>query len=66
MSTILTNEDRASATWARLRKHLNDRRDALRTKNDQPMSEAETAVLRGRIAEIKALLDLETVRPIIE
>ena len=63
---ILTDGDKLTPTWAKLEEHLKDRLAMLRAKNDAPMSEAETATLRGRIAEVKALLSLGDERPVID
>lgn len=52
--------DRESAVWQRLRAHYTDRLAVLRVMNDGDNDEIATARLRGRIAEIKYLLDLES------
>lgn len=58
MSRVLQPEDRASATWMRIREHLEKRLVQLREKNDKTMPDYETENLRGRIAEVKALISL--------
>jgi hypothetical protein len=51
--------DRQSPTWVKLKKHLQDRRDVLRRKNDNPnLDLTQTAVLRGSLREISNLLAL--------
>lgn len=52
-----------SGLWVRLRKHYEERLGELRAKNDAPLSAEETAAIRGRIAEIKRLLDLDAPPP---
>lgn len=62
----LTDREKLTPLWAALEGHLKARLATLRAKNDAPMSEAETAVLRGRIAEVKAFLSLGDERPAID
>jgi hypothetical protein len=52
----LATEDLLSATWARIQTALMRRLESLRIQNDADISEKETADLRGRIGEVKALL----------
>lgn len=54
----LATHERASEVWIRLEKHLTERLEALRLQNDADQPEEATAKLRGRIAEIKALLNV--------
>lgn len=54
----LGREDFASVTWQRLAQQLQDRLQELRELNDVPTSESNTAANRGRIAELKKILDL--------
>ena len=61
----LTDGEKISFGWVRLEKHLQDRLDKLRAKNDNPQSEAETAVLRGQIRELKYLLSLGEDKKVI-
>lgn len=51
--------DRDSAVWQRLRAYYSERLALLRVMNDGDNAEIATARLRGRIAEIKHLLDME-------
>lgn len=54
----LSLAERNSHLWQRLAKHLEGRLQKLRTENDTDLTESRTAQLRGRIAEIKALMAL--------
>lgn len=54
----LRSSDTASETWIRLHKHYTDRLERLRTQNDADQSPEKTAMLRGQIREVKALLAL--------
>ena len=56
---ILDLNDRQSQTWVKIKVHLNERLNDHRLKNDGRLSENDTAYLRGRIAEVKCLLDIE-------
>jgi len=48
-----------SPDWLAIEKHLNNKLKALREKNDShKLNHDQTCVLRGRIAEIKELLEL--------
>jgi len=65
-SILLDGADRASSTWQKLKKHLEARLHQLRVKNDndnQKLTEADTAALRGQIAAIKNLLAQGTPAP---
>lgn len=57
-----TQADRDSPLWRRLEEHMRERRDTLRAQNDTPKPEQDTALLRGRIAELTTLLDLARER----
>lgn len=54
----LSQAERMSAVWQRLERHCHERLDTLRRQNDHNLTEAETAKVRGRIAEIKRFLAL--------
>ncbi len=58
----LTSTDTASALWRSLSAHFNDRLAELRASNDAPATPEHTAMLRGRIAELKDLLRLADTR----
>jgi len=55
---VLSTADRQSALWLKLAKHVENRILTLRKQNDADQPESKTALLRGRIAELKALLAL--------
>lgn len=52
----LAASDVASNTWAKLERRLLERLQMLRSENDSPLDAAATATVRGRIAELKLLL----------
>lgn len=53
----LAASDTVSTTWAKLKRHLEERLAALRAQNDAlSMDPIATAATRGRIAELKLLL----------
>lgn len=56
---IITDQDKHSAVWVKLKQHFQDRIEMLRLKNDGEIDEKMTQKLRGRIAELKELIDLE-------
>lgn len=62
----LTPQDKASAVWPKLKAFMEQERDALRRKNDMQLGELETAALRGQIAQLSTLIDLDKDRPIPE
>ena len=55
----LLNSDQISPTWMKLKLHIEKRIEQLRKENDGDRTELETSKLRGRIAELKALLALD-------
>lgn len=59
----LTPGDRQSDTWARIKKHLTERREQLRRELEKDADEAQTAKLRGGVRELMLLLDLERDEP---
>lgn len=59
----LTESDRDSQTWTRLKKHLQARLEALHRENANDLSETQTAKLRGRIAMVQELLSLDKNLP---
>lgn len=59
----LTYADKASGLWLRLSAHLEYRLADARIKNDRPLTEFETAMLRGEIKAIKRILALGNDRP---
>ncbi len=61
----LTEHELASPLWRKLKEHWEARMEQLRSENDKNLNEIETARLRGRIAEVKASLDIGTPKPVI-
>lgn len=60
---LLTQVDVNSALWRKLEEHLKTKLLMLRAKNDGNLSADETAKLRGRIAEIKNMIELGNLAP---
>lgn len=56
---VLNQHDLQSAAWAKLRKHMEARLQALRIKNDTDLDPVATARVRGEIKNLKNLLALE-------
>lgn len=63
---VITQGDRMNPLWGKMMDLWQQRLDELRKLNDRPQSEENTATLRGRIAEIKALIALNEEIPILE
>lgn len=61
----LTELERNSELWKKLEAVLKQRIDLHRKKNDSDQDDSSTAKLRGRIAELKFLLDLASPDPAI-
>jgi hypothetical protein len=61
----LTEQDKATGLWLRLKAHMEDRLAAARVRNDAALTEPETAALRGEIKALKSLIRLDAVRPIL-
>lgn len=60
----LTPAQTLNPLWQTLRSHYVMRLAQLRSENDSTtLSEKDTAVLRGRIAECKAFLDMDSPDP---
>ena len=55
----LTPMERQSPLWLELMAHFEKRLAHLRIQNEGPLDPIKTADMRGRIAEIKALMDLD-------
>lgn len=53
----LERHERDSSTWQKVEAYINERLDALRTNNDADLDPIQTALVRGRIRELKALVD---------
>ena len=52
--------ERESHLWQSIKGHLQERLEVLRSRNDKPQDEIDTALIRGQIKEIKNLLVLDT------
>jgi len=63
---ILDLNDRQSPAWVKLKVHLLERLQDHRVKNDGNLTEAETAKLRGRIAEDLYILSLGEEKTVIK
>lgn len=63
---VLSPAEFKAATWSKLKAHYEERLVELRAKNDTDLDPDKTARLRGRIEEVKYLLDLATPDPVIE
>ena len=59
----LTDGERHHPFWMRLVAHLGEELRQLRGRNDGPLTEIETATLRGRIQCLKSLIALGDVPP---
>lgn len=57
-SRLLEKEELLSSTWLKLEKHITERIGMLRASNDADLDPVSTALVRGRIRELKVLLDL--------
>lgn len=62
----LLESERKSALWLKLEKHINERIDVMRRRNDGDLDDRETARLRGKIAAFKELLELGQDPPQLE
>lgn len=60
---LLSDTDKAQGLWVRLRAHLEGRLAAARVRNDKPLTEPETALLRGEIKTLKHIIALGDDRP---
>lgn len=63
---VLTKQERNDPLWLKLKAEYESRLAQLRKDNDKDMSEAATANLRGRIAEVRKFLSLGEEKPVIE
>ena len=54
----LTNDERHSAVWKKIKDHISARIAENRRKNDCDLSQEDTAKVRGRIAELLYLESL--------
>lgn len=63
---LLNASDAGTTTWDKIKGHYEARLASLRKQNDRNMPAEETALLRGRIHECKAILKLDEETPPIE
>jgi len=63
---VLSEADKRSPLWLALMIHWEARIDMLRMQNEGDKDQAETANLRGRIAELRANLALAKDQPKID
>ena len=54
----LEAHEKQSALWLKLESHIEQRIDTLRRMNDSELDPTQTARLRGRIVELRALVAL--------
>lgn len=59
----LTEKERNSELWVKLKAHLEQRMQELRESNDSDLEPKDTAHVRGRIAECKEFIHLEEPAP---
>lgn len=59
----LSEAERQSPAWHSMKAKFQARLEKLRQRNDKPMTELETATLRGHIECLKAVLALDAVPP---
>lgn len=62
----LTKEERDHPIWLKLKAEYEARLAQLRKDNDKDMSETETAKQRGRISEVRRIIDMGAEKPVIE
>lgn len=61
---LLSDYEKSQPLWMRLKAHLEDRLASARSKNDAPLSDVDTAALRGEIRCLKTLIRLDISRPL--
>ena len=59
----LTDAEKASPMWARLKQRYNDRIEALHLELEQDIPEAKTALIRGQIKALREQLALDKELP---
>jgi len=60
---MLTDNDKKSSLWAKLKKNAEEKLTELRKQNDGDLDKERTDKLRGRIHEIKVFLALDQPAP---
>jgi len=63
---ILTDSDKMSQAWGKVREHLTERLAVLRGQLESDIDERTSTRVRGQIAEVKSLLSMEKDRPVID
>lgn len=59
----LTDAEKASPMWARLKQRYNDRIEALHLELEQDIPETKTALIRGQIKALREQLALDKELP---
>lgn len=59
----LSDYEKSSPLWTRLKGHFEDRLSVARVRNDAPLTDVDTAALRGEIRCLKQLIRLDASRP---
>lgn len=62
-NAVLSEFDRGTATWHKLKAHLQARLEMLRTRNEKHVDERKTSQLRSSINELKYLISLDQDKP---
>ena len=62
---VLTQSERHSSTWMKIKVHLEERLSAQRLRLEGTLDLDETNRVRGRIAELKTCLKLEDDVPTV-
>lgn len=63
----ITESDKLNPLWSKLQTMWGERLEVLRKQNDSiGRDELDTAILRGRIAELKVMMFLDKDIPIVE
>lgn len=62
----LTPGEKSHPLWAKLKAYFEEQLKIQRTRNDGNLSEHETAIIRGDIKRLKALIRLGDDRPLTE
>ena len=60
---VLNQSEAQTALWRKIKEHYEAQLELLRTINDGNLDQVQTALLRGRIQEIKTLLALDKLPP---
>src|SRR5436853_7166738 len=58
-TAVVTELERQSPLWLKLKAHMEKRIASLRARNDNDRNAEDTAKLRGRIAELKLIATLD-------